>query len=80
MLLRELSRWYLTQAAVWSHFVVVPAPFSNARRYRGSGLERRPCVPRLNQVLLWAHHGPAFGSPLAHAAIDVADIGVALLL
>ena len=31
MLLRELSRWYPTQAAVRPDFVVVPAPFSDAR-------------------------------------------------
>ena len=31
MLLRELSRWYSTQAAVWPDFVVVPAPLSDAR-------------------------------------------------
>ena len=36
MLLRELSRWYPTQAAVRPDFVVVPAPLSNA----GSGLRQ----------------------------------------
>ena len=31
MLLRELSRWDPTQAAVWSNFVVISAPLSDAR-------------------------------------------------
>lgn len=30
MSLRELSRWYLTQATVWPDFVEVPAPPSDA--------------------------------------------------
>ena len=47
MLLRELSRWYSTQAAVWPDFVVVPAPLSDAR----SGL--RQCLkPLLVQALV----------------------------
>jgi hypothetical protein len=47
MLLRELSRWYPTQAAVWPDFVVVPAPFSDAR----SGL-RQGLNPLLVQALV----------------------------
>ena len=47
MLLRELSRWYPAQAAVWPDFVVVPAPLSDAR----SGL--RQCLkPLLVQALV----------------------------
>ena len=39
MLLRELSRWYPTQAAVWPDLVVVPAPFSDARFGLRQGLK-----------------------------------------
>jgi hypothetical protein len=47
ILLRELSRWYPTQAAVWPDFVVVPAPLSNARSGLGQGLK-----PLLVQALV----------------------------
>ena len=47
MLLRELSRWYPTQAAVWPDFVVVPAPLSDAC----SGL-RQGLKPLLVQALV----------------------------
>ena len=47
MLLRELSRWYPTQAAVWPDLVVVPAPFSDARFGLRQGLK-----PLLVQALV----------------------------
>ena len=47
MLLRELSRWYPTQAAVWPYFVVVPAPLSDGRSGLGQGLK-----PLLVQALV----------------------------
>ncbi len=47
MLLRELSRWYSTQAAVWPDFVVVPAPLSDARSGLLQGLK-----PLLVQALV----------------------------
>ena len=47
MLLRELSRWYPTQAAVWPDFVVVSAPLSDARSSLGQGLK-----PLLVQALI----------------------------
>ena len=47
MLLRELSRWYPNQAAVWPDLVVVPTPFSDAR----SGL-RQALKPLLFQALV----------------------------
>ena len=47
MLLRELSRWYPTQAAVRPDFVVISAPLSDAR----SGL-RQGLKPLLVQALV----------------------------
>ena len=47
MLLRELSRWDPTQAAVWSNFVVISAPLSDARSGLGQGLK-----PLLVQALV----------------------------
>ncbi len=47
MLLRELSRWYPPQAAVWPDFVAVPAPLSDARS------DLRQCLkPLLAQALV----------------------------
>lgn len=47
MLLRELSRWYPPQTAVWPDFVVVPAPLSGARSGLGQCLK-----PLLVQALI----------------------------
>ena len=58
MLLRELSRWYPPQAAVWPDFVVVPASLSDAC----SGL-RQGLKPLLVQALV---------TKLAIEALDVA--------
>jgi hypothetical protein len=63
MLLRELSRWHPTQAAVWPDFVVVPAPLSDAR----SGL-RQGLKPLLVQTLVTKLPIEALGIPVLHGA------------